>query len=391
MSRIVAIALALTVFAPATTFGGPPTKQRTTASNPEAALPADVYPDSGNRLPMIKRDELDEAVKKVGADAIRLHGSGGNVRWASALGRQLTELAILATARAHDQPYEWSLHEMEALAVGVDPTVIDVVRHRKPPAGLGDKETFIIQASREIFELHRLSSDRYGKGLTLFGQSSLVDVMNLMAGYAGTAARLTAFNQQMPPGWKQFLPLPFTPATDILPDSRSRLPLIRSQGQSPQAVPSLYSRTLAPEGTGPGHIARHGAGSKSLEASVGLRLMALAILVTAREHDAQYQWTLNEPTAIKAGLEPAIVDIVRFGRPVAELSERDAVVIEFGRELFRNHNVSPETYARALKAFGERDLVDLVSLMAQHSSDAALLAAFDQHLPLGERPLLPIP
>ena len=64
------------------------------------------------------------------------------------------------------------------------------------------------------------------------------------------------------------------------------------------------------------------------------------------------------------------------------------MVIEFGRELFRNHNVSPETYARALKAFGERDLVDLVSLMAQHSSDAALLAAFDQHLPMGTRPLL---
>ena len=78
-------------------------------------------------------------------------------------GRQLTELAILATAREHDQPYEWSLHEMEALAVGLDPAVIDVVRHRKPPAGLGDKETFIIQASREIFELHRLSSDSYAK------------------------------------------------------------------------------------------------------------------------------------------------------------------------------------------------------------------------------------
>ena len=126
MSRIVAIALALTVFAPATTFGGPPTKQRTTASNPEAALPADVYPDSGNRLPMIKRDELDEAGKKVGADAIRLHGSGGNVRWASPLGRQLTELAILATAREHDQPYEWSLHEMER--TGGEPDVVGYLR-----------------------------------------------------------------------------------------------------------------------------------------------------------------------------------------------------------------------------------------------------------------------
>ncbi len=69
-----------------------------------------------------------------GPAAIRLHGSGVNVRWASPLGRQLTELAILTTAREHDQPYEWSLHEMEAVAVGLDPAVIDIVRHRRPSA-----------------------------------------------------------------------------------------------------------------------------------------------------------------------------------------------------------------------------------------------------------------
>ena len=48
------------------------------------------------------------------------------------MGRALSELAILATAREHDQPYEWSLHEMEAIAVGFDPAVIDVVRNREP-------------------------------------------------------------------------------------------------------------------------------------------------------------------------------------------------------------------------------------------------------------------
>jgi hypothetical protein len=46
---------------------------------------------------------------------------------------------------------------------------------------------------------------------------------------------------------------------------------------------------------------------------------------------------------------------------------------------------------RAVKLFGERDLVDLVDVMAQHSREAALLAAFDQHLPAGQKPLLPIP
>jgi hypothetical protein len=236
-----------------------------------------------------------------------------------------------------------------------------------------------------------LSAATYARGLTLFGKSDLVDVLDLMAGYSGTAARLTAFNQQMPPGWKQFLPLPFTPPNDIHPDSRSRLPLIRSQGQNQQATPGLYSRTLAPEGTGPGHIGRHGGDLRSLEMRVGPRLMALAILVTAREHDAQYEWTVNEIAAQKAGLEPAVIDVVRNRKPAAGLAEKDTALIDFGRELFGKHNVGAATYARALNAFGERDLVDLVSVMAQHSSDAALTIAFDQRLPAGQRLLLPIP
>src|SRR5207249_90013 len=199
----------------------------------------------------------------------------------SPLGRQLTELAILTTAREHDQPYEWSLHEMEAVAVGLDPAVINIVRHRNPLKGVGEKEATIIQAGREIFGRHQLTSDTYARALKVFGQRDLVDVLDLMASYSATAARLTAFNQQMPPGWKQFLPLPFTPASDIHPDSRNRLPVIRSQPQN-QAVPSLYSRQLAPEGTGPGPTGRLGGGLKSLEASVWPRVLSLAILAAAR-------------------------------------------------------------------------------------------------------------
>jgi 4-carboxymuconolactone decarboxylase len=302
----------------------------------------------------------------------------------------LTELAILTSAREHDQPYEWSLHEMEALAVGLNPAVIDVVRHQKGLTGVPEKESSIIQIGREIFQTHKLTSETYTRALKLFGESNLVDLVDLMASYTATAIRLSAFNQQLPPGWKQFLPLPFTPPSDIHPDSRSRLPLSRSQAPAPAAAPSLYSRTLAPEGTGPAQIRRHGSGLKSLETSVGRRLMGLAILLTAREHDAQYEWTMNEPVAIKDRLERAVIDLVRDRRPVTGLAEKDAVLIEFARELFGKHNVSSQTYARALKVFGQRDLVDLVDLMAQHSGDSVLLTAFDQQLPADQKPLLPI-
>jgi len=377
----VAIVLTWVVLAPAYAPLSALSKQGVPGQSAEGTLPPDVYPDSRNRLPSVKPDVQ-------GAAAIRLHVSGVNVRWASRLGRALTELAILTTAREHDQPYEWSLHEMEAVADGLDPATIDVVRHRRRLTGLPDREALVIQMGREIFGTHRLSSDTYARALNLLGKSDVVDIVDLMAGYSATAARLTAFNQHMPPGWKQFLPLPFALPNDIHPDSRSRLPLIRSQGQNAQA--NLYSRQLAPEGTGPGHIGRHGAGLASLEGRVGTRLMGLAILVTAREHDAQYDWTINELAALEDGLEPTIIDIVRHRKPLTGVAAKEASIIQFGRELFANHNVSSETYSGALKAFGERDLVDIVGLMAQHSSDAVLLGAFDQHLPAGQKPLLPI-
>ena len=357
----------------------------------DGALPSDVFPESRSRLPLIKREDLDEPRKKAyddasssgsgvpqGLAAIRLHGSGVDVRWESSVGRRLAELVILTTARESDQPYEWSLHEMEALAVGLEPAIIDVVRYRKPVEGIGDREAGIIQLDREVVSRHKLSSAAYANALQLFGETNLVDMVILMSQYAGTAARLTAFNQQLPPQMKQFLPLPFALPSDIHEDSRSRLPLIKTQSQAPT---TLYSRELGPAGTGPQQLALHRAGRKSLESHVGQRLMELAILVTAREHDQQYDWTMNEPAARNNGLEPMIIDVVRDRRPTTGLGEKEAAIIEFGRELFAEHLVKAETYARTVKLLGETDLVDLVDLMAQHASEATLLTAFDQHLP----------
>ena len=144
------------------------------------------------------------------ANATRGAGTGLAARWEAPICRSLLELAILITAREHDAPFEWSLHEMEAVAVGLDPDVIDIVRNRESLSGLGDRDAVIIQAGREIYGEHHLSAATYRRAVDLFGEANFVDVVDLMARYAGTAGRLAAFNQHMPPGWPQFLPLPFT-------------------------------------------------------------------------------------------------------------------------------------------------------------------------------------
>ncbi len=363
-------------------------------------LPANVHPVSRSRLPPLEREEVDptrrdayDAVMRAsgpaGAAALRLHGSGTDLRFSGPLGRRLTELAILTTAREHDQPYEWALHELDALAVGLDEVLIDVVRHRKPITGVGDPEAIIMEAGRELFATRRLGPDTYARALARLGKTNLVDLIDLMGRYASTGATLTAFNQQMPMGWRQSLPLPFTAPDDIHPDSRSRLPL--RPGPYRTSVSALYGRMASPGGIGPFQIRAYGQGLQSLESRVGERLMMLAVLMTARAHDSQYDWTVNEPRAVEAGLEPEVIEIVRHHRPSSGLDQKDAALIDFARELFAEHNVAAETYARAARAFGETDLVDIVALMGAHSADAAVLAAFDQQLPQGIEPRLPLP
>jgi hypothetical protein len=182
----------------------------------------------------------------------------------------------------------------------------------------------------------------------------------------------------MPPTWAQLLPLPFSPPDDIHAESRSRLPYVKAAGAEGTPGP-LYSRGLAPEGTGPAHIRRHGSGMKLLEAGVGKRLMALTVLATAHEHHQRYHLTTSEAAARAEGVEASLVAVVRGDGPLTGLADKDAVIVQFIRELFREHNIGAATYARALKMFGERNLVDLVDLMGREVASATMLTAFDQH------------
>ena len=71
-------------------------------------------------------------------------------------------------------------------------------------------------------------------------------------------------------------------------------------------------------------------------------------------------------------------------------SETDAVIVDLGRQMFGDRKVTPQTFAKAKAIFGPHTLVDLVLLMGNYASTAALLCAFDMQLHEGQQPLLPI-
>lgn len=125
------------------------------------------------------------------------------------------------------------------------------------------------------------------------------------------------------------------------------------------------------------------------DSPIGRRLYEVAVLVTARELDHQFEWTSHETVALKAGVEQAVIDVIKYRRPLAGLQPKDSAIIQLGRELFRHRSVESKTFADALKLFGPKELVDVVSVMGNYSAIAILLNAFDQQLPPGQKPLLP--
>ena len=174
---------------------------------------------------------------------------------------------------------------------------------------------------------------------------------------------------------------------DIHSETGNRFPAVKA-GLTPDAFgPGAirqYSPPVAESMTAVNDYLRHKSGLDD-------RLVELAILVTARETDCVYVWTAHEPAAQKAGLQQEIIDVVKFRRPLTKLAEKDAIIVQLGRDAIGKHKVSSDTFARAQKAFGNQGLVNIVALMGDYAATTMLLNVADQHVRPKDTPLLPVP
>jgi alkylhydroperoxidase family enzyme len=87
----------------------------------------------------------------------------------------------------------------------------------------------------------------------------------------------------------------------------------------------------------------------------------------------------------------ATIDAIKHRRSLEGLDATDALVITFGRQLWRDHKVTSDVFAKAKEMFGPHKLVDLILLMGTYSATAAMLTAVDMQLPPGKTPLMPVP
>ncbi len=125
------------------------------------------------------------------------------------------------------------------------------------------------------------------------------------------------------------------------------------------------------------------------EAALPPRLREMAIILTAREWNQDFEWDVHAPLAKEAGLAPSIVDDIAAGRRPAEMDDEEAVIFDVFVELHRTRALGDATYAAAVSAFSEQGLIDLLGAIGYYTTLAMIMNVAQTPLPPGKSAVLP--
>ena len=184
---------------------------------------------------------------------------------------------------------------------------------------------------------------------------------------------------------------------DIDADSRARLPYMKSSEVDAKGkrVVDIFGKG----GTVSGPLAfavYNGAVGAALldlhDASVGAstldaRTRELAIMVACRETNYNLEWNGHEASALKAGVDAKILDVVKTKGALTGLDEKDATIIRFGRQLYTDKKVDSATFAKAVQFWGKRGVMDMVAVMNTYAVSGYFAIAVDEQAAAGKTPL----
>lgn len=188
----------------------------------QTPLPEDIHPVTRSRLPPVTPADLDEEGQRLlaergnfragpGPTHVTIYSPNGRnlgipMGTGSFVGARNFQLATLIVAREIDQQYEWSNHEPAGLQVGLEQSVIDVVKYDRDVAGLSAADATFITFGRELLRENRVSSELWADMVRHFGRQGTVTLMTIMGEYLKVGIMLNAVDQHMPEGRELLLP-----------------------------------------------------------------------------------------------------------------------------------------------------------------------------------------
>ena len=113
------------------------------------------------------------------------------------------------------------------------------------------------------------------------------------------------------------------------------------------------------------------------ESTLDPAIKELAIITTSREFDCDYEWSAHVVLAREAGVRAEAIDAVANRGTVDSLEPDEALVIGYGREMFRNKRVADDTFDAAKERFGVQGVTELTATMGYYGMLACTLNTFE--------------
>jgi 4-carboxymuconolactone decarboxylase len=175
-----------------------------------------------NRMPPQPESELDDAQKaaiaffekqrgrSIGGPFVPLLRSprvfelgiqmGYYLRYETGLPLQLTEMAILITARRWSQNYEWFAHRQVAEKAGLGQNIISALREGRRPTGMSDDEEAVYEYCTELHRNGQVSDPTYDRMKEKFGDKGIIDFSTICGHYSLLAMIMNATRTPLPVG-----------------------------------------------------------------------------------------------------------------------------------------------------------------------------------------------
>jgi 4-carboxymuconolactone decarboxylase len=133
-------------------------------------------------IPLLRSPELMAHAQRMGE----------YLRYRSAIGLRLSELAILITARHWDQQAEWAIHAPIAAREGIHSEVIAAIALGERPATMPADEMVAYDLCTELHRTKQVSDGTWTRAIAAFGEAGTVDLMGICGYYAFLAMVMNA-------------------------------------------------------------------------------------------------------------------------------------------------------------------------------------------------------
>jgi 4-carboxymuconolactone decarboxylase len=147
-------------------------------------------------IPLLRSPELCTHAQRMGE----------YLRYRSAIGMRLSELAILVTARHWSQEVEWAIHAPIAIREGINESVVQAIGLNQKPKFTQADEQLVFDFTVQSLVDKRINDATWAEAIALFGEHGAVDLLGIVGYYTMLSVLMNGTCTPAPAGAKMPLP-----------------------------------------------------------------------------------------------------------------------------------------------------------------------------------------